>query len=92
MSKLKMRELSIFKNRTELNDKGGIVMLHQDDMTPYNSWMLTEYHGVDKVVFRGELNKIPSDIVEKYKINNDTLNKIGNPENVIITYSEQDTY
>lgn len=92
----RMRELAIFKNNTPLKNDNGVLMLHQDDMSMYNSWFLTEYHGVDKVIFRGESTKLSNGIIEEYKIPKDiyeaSLSKIGNPKNVIITYSTQDTY
>jgi len=92
--KKKMKELDIFKNSIKLDDGNprlGTLMLHQDDMTVYNSWFLTEDHDVDKIIYRGDSGKIPSDLVVKYNIS-ESLGKIGNPKNVIITYSTKDTY
>jgi hypothetical protein len=84
----KMRELGIFKNKTQLQSDNGILMLHQDDMMSYNSWFLTNYHLIDKVVFRGKIDDVPNDILNI----KEGLMKIGNPKNVIITFSNQDTY
>lgn len=83
----KMRDIAIFKNKTPLNQEG-TLMLHQDDMRTYNSWFLTSYHLVDKVVYRGLVKDAPADI-ENLK---EALQKIGNPESIIVTYSTQDTY
>lgn len=89
----KMRDINIFKNKIKLNDN---LVLHQDDMTSYNSWFLTEYHGVDEVVFRGTPDKLPIDVISKHKISKDlyegSLSKIGNPKNILITFSTKDTY
>lgn len=82
----KMREIAIFRNMTEVSNQNGIkTMLHQDDMTIYNGWHLTTYHFVDRILFRGEVKDLP----EQYK---PLLEKIGNPKNVIVTQSSQDTY
>jgi hypothetical protein len=93
IDKKKMRELLIFKNNVKLNDN---LVLHQDDMTTYNSWFLTEYHSVEKVVFRGIPDQLPVDVISKYKINQDlykvSLNKLGNPKNILVTFSTKDTY
>lgn len=83
----KMRELGIFKNQTELSNENGKTMLHQDDMTSYNSWFLIEHHFVDKVIYRGDASKAPN--IPNLK---EGLEKIGNPKNVIITFSTKDTY
>lgn len=85
MSK-KMRDLNIFKNKVVLNKiEDTITVLHQDDMSVYLTWFLIENHGVDKVIYRGPSDKSPIDI-------KDGLIKLGNPKNVIITQSTQDTY
>jgi hypothetical protein len=81
----KMRELGIFKNQILISSENGKTMLHQDDMIAYNSWFLTEYHDVDKIIYRGDVSKAPMDISE-------VLSKIGNPKSVIITFSTKDTY
>ena len=84
----KIKELGIFKNQTLLSEQNGKTMLHQDDMTSYNSWFLTEYHGVDKILYRGESSKAPLNIPNL----KEGLEKIGNPKNVIITFSTKDVY
>ncbi len=87
----KMRELGIFKNSTKLStdhSKNEILMLHQDDMPSYNSWFLTEYHGVNKVVYRGLSENAPSDL-PNFK---ESLDKLGNPKSIIVTSSTEDTY
>ena len=84
---VKMREMGIFKNKTSLNSEG-TMMVHQDDMPSYNWWFLTSYHFVDKVIYRGLASNAPSDI-QNLK---ESLDKIGNPKTILITYSEQDTY
>lgn len=83
----KMREIAIFQNKTALNNEG-TMFLHQDDMQTYNSWFLTEYHSVEKILYRGSSSNAPSDIQNL----NESLNKIGNPESILITYSTKDTY
>jgi len=103
----KMRDLCIFKNKVRLSDT---LVLHEDDMKGYNSWFLTEYHGVDKVVFRGSadrLNELDSEeflqfcyykpgsiVISKFKISKGLydmyLGKIGNPRNILITFSTKD--
>ena len=83
----KMREIKIFRNLTPLNSEKTLI-LHQDDMQSYNSWFLTSHHSVDKVVYRGLASNAPSDI-ENLK---EGLEKIGNPKNILITFSTQDTY
>lgn len=87
-SNKKMRELGIFKNSTKLDTKNGVLMLHQDDMTTYNSWFLTEHHGIDKIVYRGVSENAPSDLPNL----KESLVKLGNPKNVIVTFSTEDTY
>ena len=84
----KVRELGVFQNRTILKSDDGVLMLHQDDMATYNSWFLTEYHDVDKVLYRGLSEKAPSDIPNL----KEGLGKIGNPKNIIVTFSKKDTY
>lgn len=82
----KMREIAIFRNMIMIsNEEGKVTMLHEDDMSTYNSWYLTEYHSVDKVLFRGESSSLGEDM-KSY------LDKIGNPKKVIITVSTKDTY
>ena len=82
----KMREIGIFRNMTEISNENGLkTILHKDDMPTYNSWHLTTYHFVDKVLFRGSASDLP----DQYK---PYLEKIGNPKNVIVTQSSQDTY
>lgn len=82
----KMRDIKIFRNMTEIpNDNGKKTILHHDDMITYNSWFLIQYHSVDSVIFRGKSKDIP----EQYK---SFLPKIGNPDYVIITSSDKDTY
>ncbi len=82
----KMRELAIFRNKIVINKRENLTtVLHQDDMINYNTWFLIEHHGVDKVIYRGSPDKSPIDIT-------DELIKLGNPKNVIITQSTQDTY
>jgi hypothetical protein len=83
----KMRELAIFQNKISLNDKSTMI-LHIDDMPPFASWFLTTFHYVDKVIYRGQSNDAPTDIPNL----KDSLQKLGNPKNILITYSEQDTY
>lgn len=83
----RMRDLGIFKNKTPLN-KECTLMLHQDDMKSYNSWFLTSYHYVDKVIYRGKAKDAPVEIENLQE----ALEKIGNPENIIVTFSTQDTY
>lgn len=85
--KKKVRDLGIFQNRTVLDSTDGTLMLHQDDMATYNSWFLTEYHDVDKVVYRGSVDNAPD--IQNLK---EGLTKIGNPKNIIITFSKKDTY
>lgn len=90
-SKKKMRELGIFKNNTKLStdhQSNGVLMLHQDDMLMYNSWFILENHGVDEILYRGTSDKIPTNLPN---IKNG-LDKLGNPKNVIITFSQKDTY
>lgn len=82
----KMRELKIFQNKVSLNGES-TVMLHEDDMQTYVSWFLTEYHLVDKVLYRGLSSKAPD--IDNLR---ESLDKIGNPKYVIITESTQDTY
>lgn len=82
----KMREIAIFRNMVKISeDNGQKTFLHHDDMLQYNSWFLTCYHYVDKVVYRGDSKNLPSE----YK---SFLESIGNPERVIVTKSTQDTY
>jgi hypothetical protein len=83
----KMRELAIFKNQTPLNENK-TMMLHEDNMQSFNSWFLTSYHFVDKVIYRGLSKDAPTNI-ENLK---DSLEKIGNPKYILVTYSTQDTY
>jgi len=81
-----MRDIAIFRNMTEISNESGVkTILHQDDMTMYNSWHLTSYHYVDKVLYRGSSSELP----HQYQA---FLDKIGNPKNVIVTQSSQDTY
>lgn len=87
--KKKVRDLGIFKNQVQLENKGnGILMLHQDDMTVYNSWFLTEHHDVDEVVYRGLSENAPNTLPNI----KECLEKIGNPKNIIVTFSTKDTY
>lgn len=82
----KMRELKIFRNMMEIDrTETKKTIIHQDDMTAYNSWLLTNYHYIDQIIYRGDSNNLP----EKYR---PFLPKIGNPKFVIVTESSQDTY
>lgn len=82
----KMRDLGIFQNKIQITqDNKSVTVLHVDEIPSYNGWFLTTYHGIDQILWRGESKDIPS----QYK---DFLTKIGNPKNVIITKSQQDTY
>lgn len=83
----KMRELKIFQNKIPLNNDS-TMMLHEDDMTSFVSWFLTSYHYVDSVVYRGPATSAPTDITNL----KESLQKIGNPKNILITISKQDTY
>ena len=82
----KMRELKIFRNMFEIDrTESKKIVIHQDDMSFYNSWLLTNYHYIDKIIYRGDTKNLP----EKYR---PFLEKIGNPISVLVTESSQDTY
>lgn len=91
-----MRDLGIFQNKKILSKKDKTIVLHEDNMLVYNSWFLTEYHGVETVIYRGPYNKMPESILPR--INQTltqfrySLNEIGTPANILITESSQDTY
>ena len=84
--KKKINQIPIFCNMIQVgNTREGKIYLHEDGLPIYNTWHLTEYHFVDKVLFRGNSVDLP----EQYK---SYLVEIGNPKNVVVTQSIQDTY
>lgn len=95
MTKRKMREISIFRNCESLTSKND-TMLHQDDMKAYATWLLIEEHHIDKVLFRGDIEALDPQILLNNNISVDiyldSLAKIGNPRNILITQSNKDTY
>lgn len=85
--KKKLREVKIFNNRVSLNNSN--MMLHEDDMPVYNSWHLIEFHYVDNLIYRGTVDNLPNNLKSQVA---ECLSKIGNPKNILITQSVQDTY
>jgi len=84
--KKQIKNVPIFSNMVEIDTPSSVkTFLHEDGLTIYNSWHLTEYHFIDKILFRGNSSDLPNE----YK---SYLPKIGNPKNVIVTQSKQDTY
>ena len=88
MMKKKMREIAIFRNKLKVAEN---TFLHEDDMPTYTTWCLVEDHGVEKVIYRGESNKVPLQVESMYSVS-ENLSKIGNPAKILITFSEKDTY
>jgi len=91
--KKKMRELDIFRTMQPL---GNNTYLHVDDMPVYTSWFLIEHHNVDEIVYRGASAKMTDEQLMKAGLSaeslKEVLSKLGNPMNILITKSEQDTY
>lgn len=84
--KKRIREIALFNNKFEISNIGGTkTMIHEDDMPMYNTWHLLAFHLVDDVLYRGNSNDAPNEF-KSY------IEKLGNPKNVIVTKSSQDTY
>jgi hypothetical protein len=82
----KIREIALFSNRIEVNRTNNTkTMIHEDNMPMYNTWHLLAFHLVDEVIFRGPSSELPTEY-------HSYLEKLGNPKNVIVTKSSQDTY
>ncbi len=91
--RLKMRELRIFRRSQLLGDN---ITLHVDDMDCYNSWFLIEHHDIERIIFRGHINKLNDKILQDIGQSKEALQyaltSIGSPEKILITYTTKDTY